>query len=157
MTAYWNPFQIRSSHGTTYPSALRSELSLSGLTSLAHGSVLKLLLDTLPTLKHLQQRRPSIYNSSWLCPSCNSATEDLQHLWECPCNLTEYKPCSTHRILFRTFKTTLLDKFLHTPASTVLPQTFDLDFLSLKFGFVAPSFSMSGKNPKALLSLKNDL
>ncbi|PKC02213.1 hypothetical protein RhiirA5_425573 [Rhizophagus irregularis] len=37
----------------------------------------------------------------------------------------------THRALFRTFKTTLLDKFLHTPTSTVLPQTFDLDFLSL--------------------------
>ncbi|PKK73526.1 hypothetical protein RhiirC2_775917 [Rhizophagus irregularis] len=42
---------------------------------------LKLLLDTLPTLDHLQRRRPSVYASSLLCPNCTSAPEDIQHLW----------------------------------------------------------------------------
>ncbi|EXX56638.1 hypothetical protein RirG_214330 [Rhizophagus irregularis DAOM 197198w] len=41
---------------------------------------IKLLLDMLPTLTTLQQRKPYLYSPDWLCPQCNSAPEDLNHL-----------------------------------------------------------------------------
>ncbi|PKY57182.1 hypothetical protein RhiirA4_478077 [Rhizophagus irregularis] len=42
---------------------------------------IKLLLDKLPTLTTLQQHKPNLYSPDWLCPQCNSAPEDINHLW----------------------------------------------------------------------------
>ncbi|PKY54386.1 hypothetical protein RhiirA4_426740 [Rhizophagus irregularis] len=66
---------------------------------------IKLLLDMLPTLTMLQQRKPYLYFPDWLCPQCNIAPEDINHLWTCPYILPEPNPCLTHR------KETLPDLF----------------------------------------------
>ncbi|PKY44227.1 hypothetical protein RhiirA4_458447, partial [Rhizophagus irregularis] len=58
---------------------------------------IKLLLDMLPTLTTLQQRKPYLYSPDWLCPQCNSAPEDINHLWTCPYILLELNLCITHR------------------------------------------------------------
>ena len=44
----------------------------------------KLFLAELPLLATVQRRRPDLYQSTWLCPCCASATEDWSHFWTCP-------------------------------------------------------------------------
>ncbi|EXX65633.1 ribonuclease H-like domain-containing protein [Rhizophagus irregularis DAOM 181602=DAOM 197198] len=73
---------------------------------------IKLLLDMLPTLTTLQQRKPYLYSPDWLCPQCNSAPEDLNHLWTCPYILPELNPCSTHRSEVVKFRDSCLSSFL---------------------------------------------
>ncbi|PKC52913.1 hypothetical protein RhiirA1_480399 [Rhizophagus irregularis] len=89
---------------------------------------LKLLLDMLPTLTTLQQRKPYLYSLDWLCPQCNSAPEDLNHLWICPYILSELNPCLTHRSEIVKFRDSCLSSFLSLKP---LDSTFQTGFSAL--------------------------
>ncbi|PKK59056.1 hypothetical protein RhiirC2_795386 [Rhizophagus irregularis] len=73
---------------------------------------IKLLLDMLPTLTTLQQRKPYLYSPDWLCPQCNSAPEDLNHFWTCPYILPDLNPCLIYRSEVIKFKDSCLSSFL---------------------------------------------
>ncbi|PKK56115.1 hypothetical protein RhiirC2_800718, partial [Rhizophagus irregularis] len=123
-----------------FPSALRSEIFalIHGLDSLPQNSKITvvtdctqlislwstyILLDMLPTLTTLQKRKPHIYDTSWLCPQCNSSPETLDHLWTCPYILPEFSPSNT-------FKTLLLD--LRTVYLYIsLPDSFVAEFTAI--------------------------
>ncbi|GET59431.1 hypothetical protein GLOIN_2v1785823 [Rhizophagus irregularis DAOM 181602=DAOM 197198] len=62
---------------------------------------IKLLLDMLPTLTTLQQRKSHLYSP-----------EDLNHLWTCPYILPDLNPCLTHRSEVIKFRDSCLSSFL---------------------------------------------
>ncbi|PKK57849.1 hypothetical protein RhiirC2_797296 [Rhizophagus irregularis] len=66
----------------------------------------------LPTLTVLQQRKSYLYSLDWLYPQCNSAPEDLNHLWTCFYILPDLNPCSTHRSKVIKFRDSCLSSFL---------------------------------------------
>ncbi|PKY36665.1 hypothetical protein RhiirB3_459825, partial [Rhizophagus irregularis] len=66
----------------------------------------------LPTLTTLQQRKPYLYSPDWFCPQCNSAPEDLNHLWTCPYILPDLNSCLTHRSEIIKFRDSCLSSFL---------------------------------------------
>ncbi|CAB4386895.1 unnamed protein product [Rhizophagus irregularis] len=84
---------------------------------------IKLLLDMLPTLTTLQQRKPYLYSLDWLCPQCNSAPEDLNHLWTCPYILPELNPRLTHRSEVIKFRDSCLSSFLSLKPLDITFQT----------------------------------
>ncbi|GBC05771.1 hypothetical protein RclHR1_06410008 [Rhizophagus clarus] len=43
---------------------------------------IKLLLQELPTVKHVKLRRPDLYNG-WNCPVCKDHPETFAHIWRC--------------------------------------------------------------------------
>ncbi|PKK64245.1 hypothetical protein RhiirC2_787779, partial [Rhizophagus irregularis] len=106
---------------------------------------IKLLLDMLPTLTTLQQRKPYLYSPDWLCPQCNSAPEDLNHLWTCPYILPELNPCSTHRSEIIKFRDSCLSSFLSLKP---LDSTFQTGFSALDcWNYETPSLSFDSHWP----------
>ncbi|GBC30343.2 RNA-directed DNA polymerase from mobile element jockey-like [Rhizophagus irregularis DAOM 181602=DAOM 197198] len=100
---------------------------------------IKLLLDMLPTLTTLQQRKPYLYSPDWLCPQCNSAPEDLNHLWTCPYILPDLNPCLTHRSEVIKFRDSCLSSFLSLKS---LDNSFHTKFFALDcWNYEAPSSS----------------
>ncbi|GBC30119.2 ribonuclease H-like domain-containing protein [Rhizophagus irregularis DAOM 181602=DAOM 197198] len=100
---------------------------------------IKLLLDMLPTLTTLQQRKPYLYSPDWLCPQCNSAPEDLNHLWTCPYILPELNPCLTHRSEVIKFRDSCLSSFLSLKSLDI---SFQTEFFALEcWNYEAPSSS----------------
>ncbi|GET56194.1 RNA-directed DNA polymerase from mobile element jockey-like [Rhizophagus irregularis DAOM 181602=DAOM 197198] len=100
---------------------------------------IKLLLDMLPTLTTLQQRKPYLYSPDWLCPQCNSAPEDLNHLWTCPYILPELNPCLTHRSEVIKFRDSCLSSFLSLKSLDI---SFQTEFFALDcWNYEAPSSS----------------
>ncbi|GBC24210.2 hypothetical protein GLOIN_2v1785823 [Rhizophagus irregularis DAOM 181602=DAOM 197198] len=100
---------------------------------------IKLLLDMLPTLTTLQQRKPYLYSPDWLCPQCNSAPEDLNHLWTCPYILPDLNPCLTHRSEVIKFRDSCLSSFLSLKSLDI---SFHTDFFALDcWNYEAPSSS----------------
>ncbi|GBC53506.2 reverse transcriptase family protein [Rhizophagus irregularis DAOM 181602=DAOM 197198] len=100
---------------------------------------IKLLLDMLPTLTTLQQRKPYLYSPDWLCPQCNSAPEDLNHLWTCPYILPDLNPCLTHRSEVIKFRDSCLSSFLSLKS---LDNSFHTEFFALDcWNYEAPSSS----------------
>ncbi|PKK56856.1 hypothetical protein RhiirC2_799161 [Rhizophagus irregularis] len=98
---------------------------------------IKLLLDMLPTLTTLQQRKPYLYSPDWLCPQCNSAPEDLNHLWTCPYILPDLNPCITHRSELVKFRDSCLSSFLSLKPLDI---TFQTGFSALDcWNFESPS------------------
>ncbi|GBC29356.2 RNA-directed DNA polymerase from mobile element jockey-like [Rhizophagus irregularis DAOM 181602=DAOM 197198] len=98
---------------------------------------IKLLLDMLPTLTTLQQRKPYLYSPDWLCPQCNSAPEGLNHLWTCPYILPEINPCLTHRSEVIKFRDSCLSSFLSLKS---LDNSFHTGFFALDcWNYEAPS------------------
>ncbi|EXX50695.1 hypothetical protein GLOIN_2v1785823 [Rhizophagus irregularis DAOM 181602=DAOM 197198] len=89
---------------------------------------IKLLLDMLPTLTTLQQRKPYLYSLNWLCPQCNSVPEDLNHLWTCPYILPDLNPCLTHHSEVAKFRDSCLSSFL---SLKLLDSTFQTGFSAL--------------------------
>ncbi|PKY35572.1 hypothetical protein RhiirB3_456551 [Rhizophagus irregularis] len=89
---------------------------------------IKLFLDMLPTLTTLQQRKPYLYSPDWLCPQCNSAPEDLNHLWTCPYILPELNPCLTHHSEVVKFRDSCLSSFLSLKP---LDSKFQIEFSAL--------------------------
>ncbi|EXX55752.1 hypothetical protein GLOIN_2v1785823 [Rhizophagus irregularis DAOM 181602=DAOM 197198] len=84
---------------------------------------IKLLLDMLPILSTLQQRKPYLYSPDWLCPLCNSAPEDLNHLWTYPYILPDLNPCFTHHSEVAKFRDSCLFSFLSLKPLDVAFQT----------------------------------
>ncbi|GET55853.1 ribonuclease H-like domain-containing protein [Rhizophagus irregularis DAOM 181602=DAOM 197198] len=84
---------------------------------------IKLLLDILPTLTTLQQRKPYLYSSDWLCSQCNSAPEDLNHLWTYPYILPDLNPYLTHCSEVIKFRDSCLSAFLSLKSLDVAFQT----------------------------------
>ena len=41
------------------------------------------MLDELPLVYRLQQRRPDLYDDSWTCSSCGLEVKTWPHLWSC--------------------------------------------------------------------------
>ncbi|GET56360.1 ribonuclease H-like domain-containing protein [Rhizophagus irregularis DAOM 181602=DAOM 197198] len=100
---------------------------------------IKLLLDMLPTLTTLQQRKPYLYSPDWLCLQCNSAPEDLNHLWTCPYILPELNPCLTHRSEVIKFRDSCLSSFLSLKSLDI---SFQTEFFALEcWNYEAPSLS----------------
>ncbi|PKY61211.1 hypothetical protein RhiirA4_485873, partial [Rhizophagus irregularis] len=100
---------------------------------------LKILLDALPTLTLLQKRKPSSYPSNWLCPLCNTAPEDLNHLWTCPYIIPNASPRVTFQRHMTTFRN---DCILHITDGLSLPDSFITDFSALDcWDFIMPSSS----------------
>ncbi|CAB4408369.1 unnamed protein product [Rhizophagus irregularis] len=100
---------------------------------------IKLLLDMLPTLSTLQQRKPYLYSLDWLCPQCNSAPEDINHLWTCPYILPELNPCMTHRKEIAKFRDDCISAF---SSLKILPDSFCDEFSALDcWNFATPSAS----------------
>ncbi|GET52059.1 ribonuclease H-like domain-containing protein [Rhizophagus irregularis DAOM 181602=DAOM 197198] len=100
---------------------------------------IKLLLDMLPTLTTLQRRKPYLYSPDWLCPQCNSAPEDLNHLWTCPYILPELNPCLTHQSEVIKFRDSCLSSFLFLKSLDI---SFQTEFLALDcWNYEAPSSS----------------
>ncbi|PKY58538.1 hypothetical protein RhiirA4_480521 [Rhizophagus irregularis] len=100
---------------------------------------IKLLLDMLPTLTTLQQRKPYLYSLDWLCPQCNTAPEDINHLWICPYILPELNPCLTHRKEVIKFRDDCITAF--TSLKT-LPDSFCGKFSVLDcWNYITPSTS----------------
>ncbi|CAB5193871.1 unnamed protein product [Rhizophagus irregularis] len=100
---------------------------------------IKLLLDMLPTLTTLQQRKPYLYSPDWLCPQCNSAPEDLNHLWTCPYILPDLNPCLTHRSEVIKFRDSCLSSFLSLKSLDI---SFHTEFFALDcWNYEAPSSS----------------
>ncbi|PKY61024.1 hypothetical protein RhiirA4_485456, partial [Rhizophagus irregularis] len=100
---------------------------------------IKLLLDMLPTLTTLQQRKPYLYSHDWLCPQCNTAPEDINHLWTCPYFLPELNPCMTHRKEIAKFQDDCISAF---SSLKTLPDSFCDDFSALDcWNFKTPSES----------------
>ncbi|GET67054.1 ribonuclease H-like domain-containing protein [Rhizophagus irregularis DAOM 181602=DAOM 197198] len=89
---------------------------------------IKLLLDMLPTLTTLQQRKPYLYFPDWLCPQCNSAPEDLNHLWTCPYILPDLNPCLTHRSAVIKFRDSCLSSLLSLKSLDI---SFHTEFFAL--------------------------
>ncbi|PKB96276.1 hypothetical protein RhiirA5_385443 [Rhizophagus irregularis] len=84
---------------------------------------IKLLLDMLPTLTTLQRRMPHLYSLDWFCPQCNSAPEDLNHLWTCLYILPDLNPCLTHRSEVIKFRDSCLSSFLSLKSLDISFQT----------------------------------
>ncbi|PKY58352.1 hypothetical protein RhiirA4_429650 [Rhizophagus irregularis] len=100
---------------------------------------IKLLLDMLPTLTTLQQRKPHLYSPDWLCPQCNSAPEDINHLWTCPYILPELNPCMTHKKEIAKFWNDCITAF---SSQKTLPDSFCDEFSALDcWNFNTPSAS----------------
>ncbi|EXX56428.1 hypothetical protein RirG_216320 [Rhizophagus irregularis DAOM 197198w] len=100
---------------------------------------IKLLLDMLPTLTTLQQRKPYLYSPDWLCPQCNSAPEDLNHLWTCPYILPDLNLCLTHRSEIVKFRDSCLSSFLSLKPLDIIFQT---EFSALEcWNYETPSLS----------------
>ncbi|CAB4420333.1 unnamed protein product [Rhizophagus irregularis] len=100
---------------------------------------IKLLLDMLPTLTTLQQRKPYLYSLDWLCPQCNTAPEDINHLWICPYILPELNPCLTYRKEVIKFRDDCITAF--TSLKT-LPDSFCGKFSVLDcWNYITPSTS----------------
>ncbi|PKY62152.1 hypothetical protein RhiirA4_432333, partial [Rhizophagus irregularis] len=100
---------------------------------------IKLLLDMLPTLTTLQQRKPHLYSPDWLCPQCNTAPEDINHLWTCPYILPELNPCMTHRKEIAKFRDDCISAF---SSLKTLPDSFCDEFSALDcWDFNTPSAS----------------
>ncbi|CAB5383618.1 unnamed protein product [Rhizophagus irregularis] len=100
---------------------------------------IKLLLDMLPTLTTLQQRKSHLYSPDWLCLQCNSAPEDLNHLWTCPYILPELNPCLTHRSEVVKFRDSCLSSFLSLKPLDI---TFQTGFSALDcWNYETPSLS----------------
>ncbi|PKY48961.1 hypothetical protein RhiirA4_464735, partial [Rhizophagus irregularis] len=100
---------------------------------------IKTLLDMLPTLTTLQQRKPHLYSPDWLCPQCNTAPEDINHLWTCPYILPELNPCTTHRKEVAKFRDGCVTSF---SALKTLPDLFQESFFALDcWDFKTPSLS----------------
>ncbi|EXX67353.1 ribonuclease H-like domain-containing protein [Rhizophagus irregularis DAOM 181602=DAOM 197198] len=98
---------------------------------------IKLLLDMLPTLTTLQQRKPYLYSPDWLCPQCNLAPEDLNHLWTCPYILPDLNPCLTHHSEIIKFRDSCLSSFLSLKP---LDATFQTGFSALDcWNYESPS------------------
>ncbi|PKY56915.1 hypothetical protein RhiirA4_477556 [Rhizophagus irregularis] len=93
----------------------------------------------LPTLTTLQQRKPYLYPPDWLCPQCNTALEDINHLWTCPYILPELNPCLTHRKEVVKFCDDCITAF---SSSKILPDSFCADFSALDcWNYITPSDS----------------
>ncbi|CAB5357699.1 unnamed protein product [Rhizophagus irregularis] len=93
----------------------------------------------LPTLTTLQQRKPYLYCPDWLCPQCNSAPEDLNHLWTCPYILPELNPRSTHHSEVVKFRDSCLSSFLSLKSLDI---TFQTGFSALDcWNYETPSLS----------------
>ncbi|PKC12673.1 hypothetical protein RhiirA5_411516 [Rhizophagus irregularis] len=93
----------------------------------------------LPTLAILQQHKPYLYSSDWLYPQCNSAPEDLNHLWTCPYILPDLNPYLTHRNEIIKFWNSCFTTF---SALKILPISFQDDFSALNcWQFETPSSS----------------
>ncbi|PKK60606.1 hypothetical protein RhiirC2_793084 [Rhizophagus irregularis] len=100
---------------------------------------IELLLDMLPTLTTLQQRKPYLYSPDWLCPQCNSVPEDLNHLWTCPYILPDLYPCLTYRSEVIKFRDACIKSFLSLKS---LDFSFQEDFSTLDcWDFETPSSS----------------
>ncbi|EXX66281.1 hypothetical protein RirG_125320 [Rhizophagus irregularis DAOM 197198w] len=82
----------------------------------------------LPTLTTLQQRKPYLYFPDWLCPQCNSAPEDLNHLWTCPYILPDLNPCLTHRSAVIKFRDSCLSSLLSLKSLDI---SFHTEFFAL--------------------------
>ncbi|PKC58998.1 hypothetical protein RhiirA1_470100, partial [Rhizophagus irregularis] len=63
------------------------------------------------------------HKNDWLCPQCNSAPEDLNHLWTCPYILPDLNPCLTHRSEVIKFRDSCLSAFLFLKSLDVAFQT----------------------------------
>ncbi|PKB95682.1 hypothetical protein RhiirA5_436259 [Rhizophagus irregularis] len=95
--------------------------------------------DMLPTLTTLQQRIPYLYSLDWLCPQCNSAPEDLNHLWTCPYILPDLNPCLTYRSEVIKFRDSCLSSFLSLKS---LVTSFQIGFSTLNcWDYKTPSLS----------------
>ncbi|EXX57028.1 hypothetical protein RirG_210900 [Rhizophagus irregularis DAOM 197198w] len=93
----------------------------------------------LPTLTTLQQRKPYLYSPDWLCPQCNSAPEDLNHLWTCPYILPDLNPCLTHHSEIIKFRDSCLSSF---SSLKPLDITFQTGFSALDcWNYETPSLS----------------
>ncbi|CAB4442494.1 unnamed protein product [Rhizophagus irregularis] len=93
----------------------------------------------LPTLSTLQQRKPHLYSPDWLCPQCNTAPEDINHLWTYPYILPELNPCVTHKKEIAKFRD---DCLLAFSSLKTLPDSFCNEFSALDcWNFTAPSAS----------------
>ncbi|CAB5316676.1 unnamed protein product [Rhizophagus irregularis] len=92
---------------------------------------IKILLDMLLTLTTLQKRKPHVYDTSWLCPQCNSSSETLDHLWTCPYILPEFSPFNTFKTLLLDLQTVYLDKFLSATPLISLPDFFVAEFMAI--------------------------
>ncbi|PKK55835.1 hypothetical protein RhiirC2_801400 [Rhizophagus irregularis] len=66
---------------------------------------------------------PEFWIFHWLCPQCNSAPEDLNHLWTCPYILPDLNPCLTHRSEVIKFRDSCLFAFLSLKSLDVAFQT----------------------------------
>ncbi|PKY56349.1 hypothetical protein RhiirA4_476593 [Rhizophagus irregularis] len=82
----------------------------------------------LPTLTTLQQRKPYLYSSEWLCPQCNSAPKDINHLWTCPYILPDLNPCLTHQNEIVKFRNACIASF---SSLKTLPASFNDEFSTL--------------------------
>ncbi|PKY60829.1 hypothetical protein RhiirA4_520092 [Rhizophagus irregularis] len=93
----------------------------------------------LPILTTLQQRKPHLYSPDWLCPQCNTAPEDINHLWTCPYILPELNPCMTHRKEIAKFRDDCIAAF---SSLKTLPTSFSDAFLVLDcWNYESPSSS----------------
>ncbi|PKY59371.1 hypothetical protein RhiirA4_482059 [Rhizophagus irregularis] len=115
---------------------------------------LKILLDALPTLSTLQKRKPSLYLSGWLCPLCNSASEDLNHLWTCSYIIPNISSRATYQNHIATFRDACIEKISEC---TSVPDSFGSDFSNLDcWDFTTPSslclWLTRGLFPAALIS-----
>ncbi|PKY62149.1 hypothetical protein RhiirA4_488141, partial [Rhizophagus irregularis] len=100
---------------------------------------IKLFLDMLPTLTTLQQRKPFLYSPDWLFPQCNTAPEDINHLWTCPYILPELNPCLTHRKEVIKFHDDCITVFSFLK---ILPNSFREYFSALDcWNYITPSAS----------------
>ncbi|PKY60944.1 hypothetical protein RhiirA4_520509, partial [Rhizophagus irregularis] len=90
-------------------------------------------------LGFILQRKPHLYSPDWLCPQCNTAPEDINHLWTCPYILPELNPCMTHRKEIAKFRDDCISAF---SSLKTLPNSFCDDFSALDcWDFNTPSAS----------------
>ncbi|PKY60661.1 hypothetical protein RhiirA4_484617 [Rhizophagus irregularis] len=82
----------------------------------------------LPTLTTLQQHKPHVYSPDWLCPQCNMAPKDINHLWTCSYILSELNPCLTHQKEILNFWDSCLVSF---SSMKQLPPSFPDEFFAL--------------------------
>ncbi|PKY59931.1 hypothetical protein RhiirA4_483085, partial [Rhizophagus irregularis] len=83
--------------------------------------------------------RPEFWIFHWLCPQCNTAPEDINHLWTCPYILPELNPCLTHRKEVVKFRDDCITAF---SSSKTLPDSFCADFSALDcWNYITPSAS----------------
>ncbi|PKC55055.1 hypothetical protein RhiirA1_476241, partial [Rhizophagus irregularis] len=91
------------------------------------------------SLTTLQQRKPYLYSPDWLCPQCNFAPEDLNHLWTCPYILPDLNPCLTHRSEVIKFRDSCLSSLLSLRS---LDTNFQTEFCALDcWNYETPSSS----------------